>query len=185
MDLAVSTKTSLLRFVEGIASFASANCRKRHAVTFSVDVKDPHVASRKAYQKYQGDILLVKDILRARLSFPDEGSLVCGLSYLFKNTKIQHGEDDAGSSIALTRIKNLFYRQVPQQCLSPSPLPTGYRHVLVNVRLENGLLAGRSLHIYCFLLTYLIYCSIMKCRNPVQHSYTVQCPWRRWCVASS
>ena len=145
MHLATSTKSSLIHLIEGIATFASTNCHTKNAVPFSVDVKDKQAASRKALGKYNGNILRVKDILRARLCFPDEGSLICGLCYLFKSMRCQIQDaagDDTATVIELARIKNLFGKQFPLECLVPSPLPTGYRHLIVNVRFGNGLVAG-------------------------------------------
>lgn len=151
-DLANAVEKTKLPFsdlIESIAAFASNNCRANNAVSLSVDVKDKRAAMQKASRKYNGDLLRVKDILRARLCFPDEGTLVCGLCYLLKNTELpvknKEQVDDAGAAVELARIKNLFGRKSPLEDLTPSPLPTGYRHVLVNVRFDNGLLGGKHL----------------------------------------
>lgn len=47
--------------------------------------------------------------------------------------------------------QNLFFSESPLGILSATPLPTGYRHLLLNIRLENGLLAGMSRAALCSL----------------------------------
>ena len=49
--------------------------------TYTIDVKDAASIEKKARRKYQGDLLQVKDVLRAQIVFPTEGSLICGLPF--------------------------------------------------------------------------------------------------------
>lgn len=82
--------------------------------------------------------------------FPDEGSLVCGLMRLISlcddsEVKVDQNVEDTKIDFEIVRIKNLMSSKSAFGCLSQSPLPTGYRHILVNICLRNGLLAGKFL----------------------------------------
>ena len=113
---------------------------------------------RKALRKYTGDITRVLDFLRARITFPDEGSLVCALYQLVNLAKRDKNagctseektgteertetEEKNESSVEIVRLKNLF-RTSPRGNTCYPALPTGYRHILVNVRLGSGIIAG-------------------------------------------
>jgi len=144
VSAAERVKSYFSQLTEEIAAFASTNCRSSAAVKFAVDIKDKEAAKRKALRKYNGDVRRVKDILRARLCFPDEGTLVCGLHHLFTVTKLPNtpGDSKSDATVELARLKNLFRKEFALESVTPSPLPTGYRHLLLNVRFESGLLAG-------------------------------------------
>ena len=160
---AESAKAAFTVLIEGIAAFASRNCRTSNAIRFSVDVKDQQVAEQKASRKYSGDHLRVKDILRAQLCFPEEGALVCGLCYLLESGKLptESGDSESDEKFELSRIKNLFGKEFPLENWAPSPLPTGYRHIIVNVRFSSGLLAGMSLG------SGFLSCSLVALLTPV------------------
>ena len=147
----VSDLTNLLR---GITEFASHNAKpttgysdSANSVSFSVGVKNYSSIRRKASRRYGGDILQVKDVLRGQVTFPDEAALVCGLHYLSKRckqTKNAHSDDssDPSNKFELVRLKNLFRTSRLGNPL-PSPLPTGYRHILLNVRLDDQIVVGK------------------------------------------
>lgn len=97
-------------------------------------VKSRERVVSKAILKYKGDVTEVKDILRGSVFAPNDSSLVCALLSLSKASRDM-------SLITIVRLKNLF-RVANLGTLVPTNLPTGYRHVLVNIRLSNGLLAG-------------------------------------------
>jgi hypothetical protein len=118
-------------------------------VAFSVDIKDARAIQQKADNKYAGELLEVKDVLRAQVVFPTEGSLVCAFAFLNQycflsstqssGSKIVH---EIGLKSEIVRIKNLFaVTPTGQPC--QVDLPTGYRHLLLTVRLDNGMLAGK------------------------------------------
>lgn len=161
-DLIGMAESNLAHFtilIEKVAKFAVHNDARSQSyrskpmnptkVSHSVDIKTTSAIIRKAHRKYSGDILQVKDVLRAQFVFPDEGSLVCALKIL-NQVCLQSSTDHVGNgkgkkveSIDIVRIKNLFHLS-PLGTIIPSDLPTGYRHLLVNIRLHNGLLAGTS-----------------------------------------
>uniref|UniRef100_A0A7S4QU69 Uncharacterized protein n=1 Tax=Ditylum brightwellii TaxID=49249 RepID=A0A7S4QU69_9STRA len=111
---------------------------------YLVGTKSPEAIREKAQRKYDGNVMFVKDILRATITLPDEGSLVCALLFLHKicNDEMTDGrrKRNATDRMKIVRIKNLF-RSSQLGTMVPSDLPTGYRHVLVNVRFEDGFLA--------------------------------------------
>jgi hypothetical protein len=118
-------------------------------VAFSVDIKDAKAIQQKAKNKYAGELAEVKDVLRAQVVFPTEGSLVCAFAFLNQycslsttqnsGSKIVH---EIGLKSEIVRIKNLFaVNPTGQPC--QVDLPTGYRHLLLTVRLDNGILAGK------------------------------------------
>jgi len=106
---------------------------------FSVGVKNLDAFVSKSKRKYSGDLLQVKDVLRARIVFPTEGSLVCALLRLRYQESEQVG---GGHKITISRVKNLFRSDGTLSGMVRSNLPTGYRHVLVNVRLNGSVVAG-------------------------------------------
>eukprot|EP00934_Nitzschia_sp_Nitz4_P001227 Nitzschia sp. Nitz4//scaffold11_size288233//66962//73286//NITZ4_000748-RA/size288233-processed-gene-0.147-mRNA-1//1//CDS//3329533996//1227//frame0 len=139
----------LARLIENVAEFTVPNdgvgpVEACGSVTYSVGSKDAEAATAKAARKYEGDLTRVLDLLRAEITFSNEGSLVCALYRLAKlvesGVEIASTEHTQKHSIEVVRFKNLF-RTAP--CGSPyySPLPTGYRHVLVNIRFDSGIVA--------------------------------------------
>ena len=134
-DLIAASEECLPEFeslLQSISDFAVPN---PSFTLWAACVKSPERVLAKASIKYKGDVTLVKDILRGSIILPDYSSLVCALLALYKRSR--HKE------ITIVRLKNLF-RASRLGTLVPSNLPTGYRHVLVNMRLKNGLLAGES-----------------------------------------
>jgi hypothetical protein len=99
---------------------------------YSCGLKEPEAIGRKAQRKYAGDVLRVKDILRARILFPDEGSLVAGLVLLKRRTDETTNKE---FRLTIVRVKNALTDHKLH-------LPTGYRHILVNIRFSDGFLAG-------------------------------------------
>jgi hypothetical protein len=160
---AESTLDQFLSIVQEMASFASHQNEplrqdsQKSKLQFSVNVKDEERIREKAELKYCGDILRVKDVLRAQIVFPDEGSLVCGLLCLqrLREPSEEKMEEDR-SAFRVVRIKNLFASESHLGSLQSSPLPTGYRHVLLNIRFGSGLLGGKFLFLY-FRLTHVIF----------------------------
>ena len=79
--------------------------------------------------------------------FPDEGSLVCGLYFLQKLTDSNGNSKGIKPSwskptLEIVRLKNLF-RTTRSGIASYDALSTGYRHILINVKLDGGLIAGK------------------------------------------
>ena len=155
-----TTKRHLFsRLTEQIATIAHQNYQpmrnqNQHDfnVSFSVDVKNSEDIRKKACRKYGGDVTQVKDILRSQLVFPDEGSLVCAMIFLnhlacvSKNeisTQATKSECIDDFEFEIVRMKNLFSVNRSSE-VDASPLPTGYRHILVTVRTLDGFLAGKS-----------------------------------------
>jgi hypothetical protein len=126
--------------------------------SYTVGIKKYTSIRRKAARKYNDDILQVKDVLRGQITFPDEATLVCGL-YSLNDLCAQpqpSGPKEAyrrdWPKIEIVRLKNLF-RVSPLGNYFPSSLPTGYRHILVNIRLGDTIIAGK------FLIVF-------RCRDP-------------------
>jgi hypothetical protein len=133
----------LLNFV---VNFAAQNCADSDLgdFSFSINVKELVAIQTKAARKYGGDILAVKDVLRGQVTFPDEGSLICGLIAIYKLSRgARKHESKELPQFKIIRMKNLFRTSTSGRELCES-LPTGYRHILLNIRLENGLIAGTS-----------------------------------------
>ena len=103
---------------------------------FSTHTKKQEDILTKAKRKYQGDVLQVKDILRGSILFQDETSLFRSLLFL-------HHYSQSHPEFCIVRVKNLFW-SLYDGYGTRTDLPTGYRHILVNVRLKSGLLAGSS-----------------------------------------
>lgn len=130
---------------------------ERYGLSFSVGVKNSCSIEEKATRKYNGDISQVKDVLRGELTFPDEGSLICGLHFL--HTQAKRNEEKTGmiNSILffqIVRLKNLFYTNKAGNLVYDT-LPTGYRHILVNLKLNEGFIAGKYFMI-CLAMLYII-----------------------------
>ena len=115
-------------------------------ISSSAGVKDYSSIRKKATRKYNGDVSQVKDALRGEITFPDEGSLICGLYSLHNLAEHNGNRKKIGStksvpSFKIVRLKNLF-RTTKAGSEFYHSLPTGYRHILVNLRLNGGLIAG-------------------------------------------
>ena len=144
-DVAQSSLEEFQSLVEDISSFASLIETKGFGedssrTTFAISVKEEDAIARKANQKYEGNCRRVKDALRARINFPTECSLVSGLK------RLQWHEENVTEreyKFEVVRMKNLFSSSADGVTLTQTNLPTGYRHILVNVELGNGLLAGK------------------------------------------
>lgn len=151
LSAADSNATLLTSLIKDIVAFASMNSpgideSVADTTRFSVGVKDHQAIENKAKLKYNGNIQHVKDVLRAQITFADEGTLICGLLRLFRITGLLSIDEDSdsGADVKLVRMKNLLCSDSLLGNLSTSPLPTGYRHLLLNLRLKDGLLAGMS-----------------------------------------
>lgn len=146
VKLAASNLKKFTSIIEDIVNFALHNKLsmsshdKDHDVSYSVGIKSLESIEKKALRKYAGDVLQVKDALRGQITFPDEGSLVCGLLRLVKRCKA--AKDKCDLIVEVVRVKNIFQRS-PSGSICVSPLPTGYRHILVTLRLNGLLLAGK------------------------------------------
>jgi hypothetical protein len=128
--------SSFTDFVNEITLFSCKNYRNTVASKCLVGIKAYDAIVEKANRKYNGDIHQVKDILRAKIVLQDEAAIVCALVYLHRM--------ESADFFSILRIKNLFRTSSLGQ-LVPTDLPTGYRHVLVNVRLKTGLIAGKGI----------------------------------------
>jgi hypothetical protein len=138
--------TDLEKLLASIANYASQNCLQEldaNKNSYSVNVKDYVAIRDKAERKYRGDVSQVKDILRGQITFADEGALICGIYSLYslagKQRPIGHPKI---ATFEIVRMKNLF-RTTKTGREYFRPLPTGYRHILLNIRFEGGVLAGK------------------------------------------
>ena len=153
MKLAEDSKSTLARIVDSIVKFSGQNAPlnpeiEQDPVFSTVSVKSSSSAKAKASRKYDDDVTRVLDFLRASIVFPDEGSLVCGLVRLWclakETTDNSYGRGEKGHpGIEILRLKNHFRTSPAGHAYLP-PLPTGYRHILINIRLETGIIAGKS-----------------------------------------
>lgn len=114
----------------------------------SVDIKDAKAIRAKADKKYKGDLLQVKDVLRAQIVFPTEGALICAFallnqycSFTSSTTKVNNIVEEVGIKVEIVRIKNLF--AMPPSSQSCAQLPTGYKHLLITLRLNDSIVAGK------------------------------------------
>lgn len=117
----------------------------KESATSAVGIKAFSSIKAKAARKYDGDTSRVLDILRASIVFPDEGSLICGLAKLWNIAKKGMpgtSSDENEHGIEILRLKNLFRTSPAGNAYFPA-LYTGYRHILINIRLESGLIAGK------------------------------------------
>ena len=140
------------RVIDRIAEYSAQNVSaptdtECDDITYSCGVKDYASIRNKARRKYGGDVSQVKDVLRGQITFPDEGSLVCGLSSLYENAENGDGAkkiDVTQSSVSfqIVRLKNLFRTTGATEGIS-NALPTGYRHILLNIKFDCGLIAGK------------------------------------------
>lgn len=151
--------------VHSIVHFSSQNefltgYPEKTEVTYSVGVKKYSSVRRKADRKYNGDSLQVKDILRAQITFPDEGSLICGLYHLtnlasHRNDTNRRDGANRFPRLEIVRLKNLFRTSAVGNTYYEA-LPTGYRHILVNIRLDDGIIAGKNIQICGFMYSCII-----------------------------
>jgi hypothetical protein len=163
-DLSKHAETNLTEFtkvVHHIVEFSSQNNSTTTSGTtgtsYTVGIKKYTSIRRKAARKYNDDILQVKDVLRGQITFPDEATLVCGL-YSLNDLCAQpqpSGPKEAyrrdWPKIEIVRLKNLF-RVSPLGNYFPSSLPTGYRHILVNIRLGDTIIAGKFLIVFAAVI---------------------------------
>ena len=142
VDLAESELKNFAVLLQSLVDRVKASDMAGSSVAYSLGVKTKEAIKKKADRKYAGDILQVKDILRGELVFVDESSLVLALLQL-RRLCSNFQEDVTGETkFEIVRVKNLFHKSA-LGVLCPSVLPTGYRHILVNVRLNGLLLAGK------------------------------------------
>ncbi|GKY93347.1 hypothetical protein MPSEU_000302300 [Mayamaea pseudoterrestris] len=109
--------------------------------TYSVGIKSSEAIDVKAKRKYKGDISQVKDVLRGRIICHDESSLICALVRLHEWTRRR----DQEFKVSIIRVKNMF-------ALSKGApaLPTGYRHILVNLSFDDRVIAELQLNLAAF-----------------------------------
>ena len=144
---------SLERVIDQVVKFSNQNSSsytdfERNDINSSCGVKDYTSIRNKAERKYDGDISQVKDVLRGQITFPDEGLLICGLCSLHSiaergGNNGQIGQNEPTFSFQIVRLKNLF--RATSVCDKVChALPTGYRHILINIKFDSGLIAGKS-----------------------------------------
>ena len=155
-NLAEKNHEQFVKCVADIATFASNHLETDVTCLLKprTNIKTKEAIIEKARRKYGGDLLQVKDIIRGQLIFPDEASLVRTIKHLHKTSNAQ---GSIVSTYKLIRLKNLF-RMSPFGNTVPTDLPTGYRHVIVNLRMPNGFLAGM-----CHGIFSLFVCAPMIC----------------------
>lgn len=158
LHLAGDTHGKFSRLIGRLAVYASQDYNPANMedyedadnVTYSVDIKDAQAIQRKADSKYEGELSQVKDILRAQVVFPTEEALVCAFTLLSQYCSWSSSPQSAASQVVsevglkaeIVRIKNLFaVTSTGQPCMVD--FPTGYRHLLLNIRPDDGLLAGK------------------------------------------
>ena len=124
------------------ASSTEATQPSSSKIRYSVGIKAEASIVDKSARKYGGDVARVKDVLRSQIVLPDEASIISTLLSLQHICSPQCKENN----MKIIRIKNLF-RLSPLGTIVPTDLPSGYRHVLINVRLEDGLVAEIQLNL--------------------------------------
>lgn len=120
--------------VHEITTFSRRSPSSTDTLLYKVDLKTVDATVSKARYKYGGEILFVKDVLRSRIILQDEAEMVCALVYIYRL--------QSANFFTVLRMKNLFRTSYFGR-LVPTDLPTGYRHILVNIRLQTGLIAGK------------------------------------------
>lgn len=134
---------SFSHLVKRIVEFSSQDDSIKD-ITFAVGLKNYSSIKQKATRKYGNDIMQVKDVLRGQITFPNEASLVCGLYFLHNacNTKKMNVNESKGHpEFEIIRLKNLFRTSRGLNPCHP-PTPTGYRHILINIRIGKTIIAG-------------------------------------------
>eukprot|EP00977_Amphora_coffeiformis_P020329 scaffold8126_cov170-Amphora_coffeaeformis.AAC.3 len=157
---------TLNALIEHVSSFAVET--DFGYLPFTVSLKDPEAAEWKAKSKYSGDQRQVKDYLRGRIIFPDEGSLVCAIVKLFQlgdnfSFTSKKGEQEQ-VKLGIVRMKNLFKTKSsgnPDKT-TDYQMPTGYRHILLNVVFNDEFIA----EIQCNLLSLF---AVMGEDGPILH----------------
>jgi hypothetical protein len=138
-------RSSLSELIGSLASFAVET--DFGYLPFTLSIKDAVALKSKASSKYRGDLGQVKDVLRGRIIFPDEGSLVCALVKLQQMSgsalSCVSGDEDKHIDMRVIRLKNTFATTelVQTRTKGGLGLPTGYRHILVNVLLDGKFIA--------------------------------------------
>jgi len=152
---------SFQSIINCIVKYSIQNCStctdfECNDIASSCGVKDYASIRNKAKRKYEGDVSQVKDVLRGQITFPDEGSLICGLTSLHNiahrgcnTTRARLTE--SYHPFKIVRLKNLFRRTGINDEIFTN-LPTGYRHILVNIEFECGLIAGK----FCILVEPIV-----------------------------
>jgi hypothetical protein len=177
--------TEFTKAVRHIVEFASGNNRTTTygttgMISYTVGIKKYTSIRRKAALKYNDDILQVKDVLRGQITFPDEAALVCGLFSLndLCAKPQQPGPKEASPrgwpKIEIVRLKNLF-RVSPLGNYFPSSLPTGYRHILINIRLGDTLIAGKFLTVSPAVISTTMLDSRIFRRNSISTLSDLRC----------
>ena len=134
---------SFSHLVKRIVEFSSQDDSIKD-ITFAVGLKNYSSIKQKAARKYGNDIMQVKDVLRGQITFPNEASLVCGLYFLHNactTKKINVNESKGHPEFEIIRLKNLFRTSGGLNPCHP-PTPTGYRHILINIRIGKTIIAG-------------------------------------------
>ncbi len=152
----ISTFTEFVRYICGhLRNTDDATLDEVDSgIRYLVDVKTAHAIQSKAALKYDGDIMQVKDVLRAKIIFPNEAALICGLARLsqINDARGQSStSEDHQTKFRVVRIKNLFYESSPTGGMVRSSLPTGYRHILVNVEMNDDFIAGKCIFLASFI----------------------------------
>jgi len=117
--------------VENLDTVMSALVENQLCWRSPVLVKPVSSIAAKAKRKYDGNVLRVKDLVRSYIVCERASILLSVLSRLSSIcTRGQAGMQE------VCRVKNLFCDECADR------LSTGYRHVLVTIRLADGLLGG-------------------------------------------
>ncbi|KAL3938930.1 MAG: hypothetical protein SGBAC_006251 [Bacillariaceae sp.] len=138
LKLAESYQQSFAKLLGDIATFASLE-NSRSETKHSFGLKQYTAIRSKADRKYGGDIMQVKDTIRGQITFPDETSLICGLLCLHRKCFNAARKEDM-HQFEIVRLKN-YFRTVDESDSSLAPMPTGYRHVLINIRIGGTMVA--------------------------------------------
>lgn len=141
LNHAESHLDDLATLVKGIVEFSSQDDPTKE-IKHTVGIKNYSSTVSKGARKYGGDILQVKDVLRGQITFPDENSLLCGLCQLRERCQADAGNNSRSPMFEIVRLKNLFRTSNGWDACLKKPLPTGYRHVLINVRIRGSIVAG-------------------------------------------
>ena len=185
IDIAINLESRFASIVMDIVFFAEREYQRLKSDTcfddnaykraeYSTNIKSSQAIREKADRKYNGNIMQVRDVLRGRIIFPDEKSLVCGLVRLCQINEAKGSR----LKISIVRFKNMFVAASELNCR----LPTGYRHILINLCFDDQLIVGKS----SFLSPVLLYCTLTSIltsllsfdRAPIEPCKAVLCAWR-------
>jgi hypothetical protein len=147
LSAAESNTSFLTSLVKDIVAFALMKSTRRgdlgdDSARFLVSVKDHRAIEQKAGRKCGGTSA---DNFRGGRTF------VCGLLRLFWIAGHLEGDGGSDSGADDKLVEYIFFFESPLGILSATPLPTGYRRLLLNIRLENELLVGMSRVALCSL----------------------------------